>query len=90
MSDETAANLHLWENWADLHMAGSHYDVEGFIADPAVRPFGRVIREVVGDVAGRRLLHLQCHIGIDTLPPNPYALPAHRWVVHSRGGCYSA
>ena len=24
-------------------------------------------REVVGDVAGKRLLHLQCHIGIDTL-----------------------
>jgi SAM-dependent methyltransferase len=67
MSDETAANLNLWESWADLHAKGSYYDVEGFIADPGARPFDRVIREVVGDVAGKRLLHLQCHIGLDTL-----------------------
>lgn len=67
MGKETAANLDLWEGWTDLHMAGSHYDVEGFIGDPCSRPFDRVIREVVGDVAGRRLLHLQCHVGIDTL-----------------------
>lgn len=67
MSDETAANLHLWESWADLHMAGSHYDVEGFIADPGARPFDRITRGVIGDVTGKRLLHLQCHIGIDTL-----------------------
>lgn len=67
MRDELAANLHLWENWTDLHMKGSEYDVEGFIADPASRPFDWVIQEVVGDVAGKRLLHLQCHIGIDAL-----------------------
>lgn len=67
MRDELAANLHLWENWTDLHMKGSEYDVEGFIADPASRPFDWVVHEVVGDVAGKRLLHLQCHIGIDTL-----------------------
>lgn len=67
MRDEVVANLTLWEGWADLHMAGSGYDVEGFIADPSARPFDWVVREVVGDVTGKRLLHLQCHIGIDTL-----------------------
>jgi len=67
MKDEVAANLHLWENWADLHMAESEYDVDGFIADPSARPFDWVIQEVVGDVTGKRLLHLQCHIGIDTM-----------------------
>jgi SAM-dependent methyltransferase len=67
MNDESAANLSLWEGWTDVHMAGSHYDVEGFIANPAGRPFDWVTREVVGDVSGKRLLHLQCHIGIDTL-----------------------
>ncbi len=65
--DETATNLQLWEGWADLHMSGTDYDVAGFIADPDSRPFDWVTREVVGDVAGKRLLHLQCHIGIDTL-----------------------
>ncbi len=67
MRHEVAANLNLWEGWADLHMNGTDYDVEGFIADPASRPFDWVTREVVGDFAGKRLLHLQCHIGIDTL-----------------------
>ena len=67
MKEELAANLRLWDGWAELHMAGTDYDVEGFIASPASRPLDWVTREVVGDVAGRRLLHLQSHIGIDTL-----------------------
>lgn len=66
-NDEIAANFRLWEGWTDLHLQGSDYDVEGFIADPASRPFDWVIRQVVGDVRGKRVLHLQCHIGIDTL-----------------------
>jgi SAM-dependent methyltransferase len=67
VKDEVAANLALWDGWADLHMAGTDYDVAGFIADPQSRPFDWVTSGVVGDVAGKRLLHLQCHIGIDTL-----------------------
>jgi len=69
MRDEIAANHHLWENWARLHTTDpdSMYDVEGFVADPAARPFDWVIRETVGDVAGKRVLHLQCHIGLDTV-----------------------
>lgn len=67
MSNEAAANFALWEGWTDVHMAGSDYDVAGFIANPAERPFDWVTRGVVGDVTGKRLLHLQCHIGIDTL-----------------------
>jgi len=66
MGREAAANLNLWNGWADIHMAGA-YDVEGFIADPASRPFDRIIAGVVGDVAGKRLLHLQCHVGLDTI-----------------------
>jgi SAM-dependent methyltransferase len=65
--EEVAANLRLWDGWTDLHMSGTDYDVEGFVADPESRPFDWLTRDVVGDVAGKRLLHLQCHIGIDTL-----------------------
>jgi SAM-dependent methyltransferase len=66
MTPEAAANLELWNGWTDIHMGGA-YDVEGFVADPAARPFDRVIAGVVGDVAGERLLHLQCHVGLDTM-----------------------
>lgn len=67
MTDERAANLFLWENWSAMHMNGTDYDVEGLIADPASRPLDWVIRETVGDLTGKRLLHLQCHIGTDTV-----------------------
>ena len=67
MEKERAANLELWDGWSELHMTGTDYDVEGFVANPAARPFDWVTRGVVGDVSGKRLLHLQCHIGIDTL-----------------------
>ncbi|NTU72048.1 MAG: class I SAM-dependent methyltransferase [Coriobacteriia bacterium] len=67
MQEEIAANLRLWDGWSDLHMSGTDYDVDGFVANPESRPFDWVTREVVGEVTGKRLLHLQCHIGIDTL-----------------------
>ena len=70
MSDHTsdvAANRELWNAWADLHVESSTYDVESFAADPHARPLDSIIRETVGDVAGKRLLHLQCHFGMDTL-----------------------
>ena len=44
------------------------YDVEGFIADPErVSKAVTLDREELGDMGGRSLLHLQCHIGLDTL-----------------------
>lgn len=67
MHHELATNQRLWDGWTDLHMSGTDYDVAGFLADPTSRPFDRVTGGVIGDVAGKRLLHLQSHIGIDTL-----------------------
>jgi SAM-dependent methyltransferase len=66
LTPEAAANLALWNGWTEIHMAGA-YDVEGFVADPAAHPFDHVIAGVMGDVSGRRLLHLQCHVGLDTM-----------------------
>jgi SAM-dependent methyltransferase len=55
----------LWDEWADLHAASAFYDLEGFKRG-GVRLGAEEIAEI-GDVAGRELLHLQCHFGIDTL-----------------------
>lgn len=66
-SEWAAANKAWWDERAPIHSASDFYDVEGFLADPSVthlRPFE--IAEV-GDVAGRTLIHLQCHFGLDTL-----------------------
>jgi hypothetical protein len=58
-------NRPLWESWAAVNHASAMYDVAGFKAG-GVRLPGYEIDEV-GDVAGKDLLHLQCHFGIDTL-----------------------
>lgn len=65
--DRVAANRELWQRWTALHVPSDFYDVEGFVADPVSRPFDRIIAELVGDVAGLRALHLQCHFGMDTV-----------------------
>ncbi|MFL5645382.1 MAG: class I SAM-dependent methyltransferase [Chloroflexota bacterium] len=59
------ANRSLWEVWTRIHAAGEYYDLEGFKAGGVrIRPYEI---ELVGEVTGKALLHLQCHFGIDTL-----------------------
>lgn len=62
----TAANRDYWDGEVLLNLEA--WDIEAFINDPA-RLTGMVAadREALGDVAGRSLIHLQCHFGLDTL-----------------------
>ena len=64
---EFADNLKLWNAWTALHTTGSFYDVDRFRRDPTDNRIRQWEREEVGDVAGKTLLHLQCHFGLDTL-----------------------
>jgi SAM-dependent methyltransferase len=60
-----AANLARWEEAVPLHAASDFYDLTGFRAGrDDIRPFELV---ELGSVAGLDLLHLQCHLGTDTL-----------------------
>lgn len=63
--DAMAANRELWNEWAKLHVDSKLYDVPSWKAGRS--SLDRVERETVGDVAGKRLLHLMCHFGLDTL-----------------------
>jgi SAM-dependent methyltransferase len=58
-------NLANWNDRVPVHLASEFYDLAGFRARPDSLPDYQVAE--VGDVAGRSLLHLQCHIGTDTL-----------------------
>ena len=63
--DPLRANRDLWDARTPIHVKSDFYDVDGFRAGrTSLRPLE--IAEV-GDVAGKRLLHLQCHFGLDTL-----------------------
>lgn len=60
-----AANRVSWDDRTPVHLESQFYDVEGWLRE------GRGPRAwdagVLGDVAGLRLVHLQCHVGLDTL-----------------------
>jgi SAM-dependent methyltransferase len=59
------ANRAWWDEAAPLHAASRLYDLEGFRAGrDDLRPFELV---ELGPVDGRDLLHLQCHLGTDTI-----------------------
>ena len=66
--DQKLANRDNWDSRVDIHYASEEYGVQKFITDPG--HIGTIVdfdRRIVGDVTGKRLLHLQCHIGTDTL-----------------------
>jgi SAM-dependent methyltransferase len=54
-----------WDQRARAHIESEFYDVAGFLAG------NTSLREIelaeLSDVRGRKLLHLQCHFGLDTL-----------------------
>ena len=59
------ANRRNWNERTPIHAVSAFYDVASFKA-------GRITlhdieRREVGDVAGKSLLHMQCHFGLDTM-----------------------
>ena len=68
MDDYLAVNRANWDERAPAHAASPDYQVERFVADP--EHLSGVVRfdlPLLGDVAGLTGIHLQCHIGTDTL-----------------------
>jgi SAM-dependent methyltransferase len=61
-----AANRLLWDELTAIHERSAFYDVEGFLAG-ASSLTSPELDELGPEVAGKRLLHLQCHFGLDTL-----------------------
>ena len=64
----TRANLANWEDRTPIHVGSQDYGIEDLVADP--RALSRVVSfdaPRLGDLTGLRVLHLQCHIGTDTL-----------------------
>lgn len=69
MDDEyLAVNRAYWDDRAPAHAGSDGYAVERFVADPEF--LSEVVRfdlPLLGDIAGLDAVHLQCHIGTDTL-----------------------
>ena len=68
MEDYRALNRASWDERAPAHAASRDYAVAQFEADPGfLSEVVRFDRPRLGEVAGLRGLHLQCHIGTDTI-----------------------
>jgi len=65
--EEIADNRKLWDAWTAIHTTGAFYDVQRFRDDPNDVRIEVWEQAEVGDVAGKTILHLQCHFGLDTL-----------------------
>jgi SAM-dependent methyltransferase len=68
MTDSRDVNLALWDERAPAHAASPDYGIPRFRADPTY--LSHVVRfdlPKLGDIAGLDGVHLQCHIGTDTI-----------------------
>ncbi len=59
------ANKALWDERTRHHVASPFYDVEGFLQGRS--SLSAMETALLGPVAGKHVLHLQCHFGLDTL-----------------------
>ncbi|MCP4228928.1 MAG: class I SAM-dependent methyltransferase [bacterium] len=65
MNEYTETNKRLWNEYVGIHTKSAFYDLPGFKAGRS--SLDEIEREGLQDVAGKSLLHLQCHFGMDTL-----------------------
>jgi SAM-dependent methyltransferase len=65
MDRRMATNRAHWDERVPIHVGSDFYDVEAFKAGrPTIEPFEV---DELGPLDGMRLVHLQCHFGLDTL-----------------------
>ena len=58
-------NKNLWNKKTDIHYDSDFYDVESFIkGKDSLNP---IELDLLGDIKGKTVLHLQCHFGQDTI-----------------------
>lgn len=62
-------NRATWDVWAAAHGQDAYYDSAGLVAgaDSLSEVERAGVAAAVGDVAGRDVLHVQCHIGFDAI-----------------------
>lgn len=58
-------NRQSWNNRTDAHLKSDFYDLPGFLAGKS--SLNAIELDLLGDVKGKSVLHLQCHFGQDTI-----------------------
>ncbi|PNW26625.1 class I SAM-dependent methyltransferase [Formosa algae] len=63
--DYKAVNKATWNTKTKAHLTSDFYDVEGFINGNS--SLNAIELDLLGDLKGKKILHLQCHFGQDSL-----------------------
>lgn len=58
-------NRQSWNNRTDIHLKSEFYDLDSFIKGKT--SLNSIELDLLGDVKGKTILHLQCHFGQDTI-----------------------
>ena len=63
--DYIKINKQTWNNKTDVHITSDFYDVASFLNGKS--SLNDIELQLLGNVQGKKILHLQCHFGQDTL-----------------------
>jgi len=63
--DYISINKKLWNNKTEVHFNSEFYDVKSFLGGKS--SLMKAELDLLGDVRGKKILHLQCHFGMDTI-----------------------
>jgi 2-polyprenyl-3-methyl-5-hydroxy-6-metoxy-1,4-benzoquinol methylase len=63
--DYLEINRKLWDNRTEVHYKSEFYDVASFIKGKS--SLNKIELDLLGDIKGKKVLHLQCHFGLDTI-----------------------
>ena len=58
-------NKETWNKKTDVHVGSDFYDMPGFLNGKS--SLNEIELNLLGDIKGKRVLHLQCHFGQDTM-----------------------
>jgi SAM-dependent methyltransferase len=58
-------NRESWNNKTDAHLKSEFYDLDGFLKGKT--SLNEIELNLLGDIKGKSILHLQCHFGQDTI-----------------------
>ena len=61
-------NRQSWNNKTDVHLKSEFYDLDNFLKGDA--SLNTIELNLLGDISGKKVLHLQCHFGQDTISLN--------------------
>ncbi len=64
-NDYIETNKQLWNKKTDFHIDSEFYDMENFLKGKS--SLNEIELKLLGNIAGKSVLHLQCHFGQDTI-----------------------